>query len=92
MTTWKDAWKADSKLPKGLQVGKLIKFQIGDGYSVYKVLKIGKKVSEIKHDEFEGLDNYINPAFGEKGIILTSQLQKIIEYQERLKELFDEKE
>jgi hypothetical protein len=59
-------------------VGEIIRFQVADGYSYYKVVKISKKTATLEHVTSSDYDNYIEPVLGFKGTVPVSKLNEII--------------
>lgn len=75
------------KLPKGLVLGKLVRFQVGDGYAYYKVTRVGKRTSELTWLNLHP-DEWQEQTLGKKGVMSTKQLEATINYQEKLAEIF----
>lgn len=78
--------KSDN-LPKGLYVGKLVKFQVADGYAFYKVTKIGKNICELTWLDLHP-DGWKEPTLGSHGILSTERLKEHINFQENLDNAF----
>ena len=64
--------KAQHDLPKGLCVGKLCRFGVADGYAMYLVTKVGKRISRVEHLPFGDAYTFMGVDFD--GYIMTACL------------------
>lgn len=79
-----------AKLPKGLVVGKIVRFQVADNYAFYKIVKIKPKNTKLKWIDIG--DGYVEEVLGKNGVMPTDRLRVIVERDERIAELFKKDE
>lgn len=67
-------YNAQKRLPKGLCVGALCRFPVADGYALYLVSKVGKRISKVEHLPFGDAWSYqgVEP----DGSVFTSSLYR----------------
>ncbi len=80
---------SDSLKSQGLVPGRMVKYQVADGYAHYVVVSVSPQVSYLRHVPF--LDGYQSPAVGRDGAILTSTLRDHLQYEDKLGDLFSKK-
>jgi len=61
--------EAQKSLPMGICIGKLCRFGVADGYAMYLITKIGKRITKLEHIPFG--DGYRYGGIGRDGSILT---------------------
>jgi hypothetical protein len=72
------ATKRNEKVGEGLNVGKIVSFQVADGYAYYEISKVGDKVSEVNWIPELCPDKYHAKEVDKEGNILTSRLEKAV--------------
>ena len=87
---WAEENKYQDTLPEGLVRGKLIRFQIADGYAYYRVVKVNKTTVRLRHQKMGG-DDWSNPAIGFEGTLGVRQVAALIRQQEVWKKLMAKK-
>jgi hypothetical protein len=71
---WDEAKERNRELGEGLVEGKVVRFQVADGYAVYEIVEIGDEVSRVKYRPEMCLDNYRSEAVNQ-GRIFTDTLE-----------------
>lgn len=75
----------EAKLGPGLQEGRLISFQVADGYAVYVITKVQKRVVKVHHVPL--YDGYTSQAVY-NNTLQFGQAQQLVDRQDALRELF----
>jgi hypothetical protein len=83
--------KKSKALPDGLQVGKLFRFQVADGYAYYQVEKIGKKSVKVKWRFDLCPDRYTDRILGSGGSFPKNMIEKVIMQEEAIYRIFAKK-
>lgn len=72
---------------QGCKVGKLIKFQVADGYAYYVIARVNKKTVKLEWRGFS-MDRYVEPVLGFEGTMDKERLEQIIGFEDNLTSLF----
>lgn len=64
----------------GLYIGRIIYFSVADGYAVYKITKISKRVVHLEwvDDPSNNPDKYVDRTLGSKGSISINRLKELL--------------
>lgn len=81
-------WAKSKALPEGLQVGKLFRTQVADGYAYYEVVKINKRTVRIKWREDLCADKWQDQILGAGGSFATNVIEPLILREEALDRIF----
>jgi hypothetical protein len=75
---------------KGCAAGKLVKFQVADGYAYYIITKVNKTTVKLEWRGFS-MDGYVEPVLGHEGTMDRKRLEKLIGFEDSLVQMFGEK-
>lgn len=75
-----------------MKIGDEVRFQVADGYAYYKIIRIGKRYSEVTLNNPKDYDDYQEPLLGRRGMIATSKLEELFKREETLRRIFGDKE
>jgi hypothetical protein len=83
-----EARKLSDSSPRGLRVGKLVSWSVGDGHANYFVTKVGKDICQLQHLDY--IDNWHSPTVV-NGKAMTEAVARAIGLRECLNTIFESK-
>jgi len=85
-TVYRQVMKIDKEVGDGVQVGKLVKFQVADGYAMYWVTEVKDDCVMTVHLPF--FDAYTSIAVREDGMIPMYIAEQVIKCSDGLRKMF----
>jgi hypothetical protein len=86
----KELMAIDKRAGRGLNVGKIVRFQIADGYAIYVVTKINARTVEVEHVALG--DAWREPFIESAGGKLSRKMaEQCVRREEALRDLFEGK-
>jgi len=90
---WKSVGDLDKSVGDGLVPGRLVKWQVADGYACYIVVKVGKTLTQLQHlpegDGYTFAGTFINSRGNV--VVPTVVAQQAIQWHDGLRKLFASK-